>query len=47
MDNSIYIVLSRQLAQFEDISVTANNIANAKHPRLQRAEAAIFSQYLG
>src|SRR5258708_5552303 len=29
MDNSIYVTLSRQLALFRDMDVTANNIANA------------------
>jgi flagellar hook protein FlgE len=28
MDNGIYIMLSRQLALFRDMEVTANNIAN-------------------
>ena len=27
MDNSVYITLSRQLALFRDMDVTANNIA--------------------
>jgi flagellar basal-body rod protein FlgF len=29
MDNSVYIALSRQLAEFRDMAITSNNLANA------------------
>lgn len=45
MDNSIYIALSKQLAQFRDMSVTANNIANADTPGYN-AEKIMFTNYL-
>lgn len=45
MDNSIYITLSRQMALFRDMEVTANNIANADTPGY-KAEKLMFSDYL-
>lgn len=45
MDNSIYITLSRQMALFRDMEVTANNIANADTPGYN-AEKLMFSDYL-
>ena len=45
MDNSVYIILSRQLAQFEDMAVTANNIANVNTPGFN-ADKLKFTQYL-
>lgn len=45
MDNSIYITLSRQMALFRDMEVTANNIANADTPGFN-AEKLMFSDYL-
>lgn len=45
MDNSIYITLSRQMALFRDMEITANNIANADTPGF-KAEKLMFSDYL-
>lgn len=45
MDSSIYIALSRQMAQFEDMTMTANNIANVNTPGYS-AQKMVFSQYL-
>ncbi len=45
MDNSIYITLSRQMALFRDMEVTANNIANVDTPGYN-AEKLMFSDYL-
>lgn len=45
MDNSIYIALSRQVALFNDMEVSANNIANAATPGYN-AQKLIFSDYL-
>lgn len=45
MDNSIYITLSRQMALFRDMEVTANNIANVDTPGFN-AEKLMFSDYL-
>ena len=45
MDNSIYITLSRQMALFRDMEVTANNIANVDTPGYQ-GEKLLFSDYL-
>ena len=45
MDNSIYITLSRQMALFRDMEVTANNIANADTPGFN-AEKLMFNDYL-
>src|SRR5688572_14196019 len=45
MDNSIYIALSRQLALFRDMNMTANNIANANTTGYQ-AQKIVFSEYL-
>lgn len=45
MDNSIYITLSRQMALFRDMEVTANNIANVNTPGYN-AEKLVFSDYL-
>lgn len=45
MDNSVYITLSRQLAQFEDLAITANNIANVNTPGFS-AQKMVFNQYL-
>ncbi len=45
MDNSIYIVLSRQTALFRDLEVSANNIANASTPGYN-AQKLLFSQFL-
>lgn len=45
MDSSIYIVLSKQMAQFQDMEMTSNNIANVNTPGY-RAQKMIFSQYL-
>jgi flagellar basal-body rod protein FlgF len=45
MDNSIYISLSRQMALFRDMEVTANNIANVDTPGYS-AEKLLFSDYL-
>ncbi len=45
MDNSIYITLSRQMALFNDLEVSANNIANASTPGYN-AQKLVFSDYL-
>lgn len=45
MDNNIYIALSRQLAQFRDLEVTANNLANVNTTGYQ-AEKVTFTDYL-
>src|SRR5690348_3481311 len=45
MDNSIYIMLTRQLAMFRDVEVTANNIANANTTGYD-AEHTMFSSYM-
>lgn len=45
MDNSIYIALSRQVALFRDLDVTANNIANANTTGYN-TEKAMFTDYL-
>jgi flagellar basal-body rod protein FlgF len=45
MDNSLYITLSRQLALFRDMDVTAGNIANANTTGYG-AEHIEFSSYL-
>jgi len=45
MDNSIYITLSRQMALFRDMEVTANNIANVDTPGYQ-GEKLLFSDFL-
>jgi flagellar basal-body rod protein FlgF len=45
MDNSIYITLSREMALFRDMDVTANNIANANTTGYN-AEHTLFNSYL-
>lgn len=45
MDSSIYIVLSKQMAQFQDMELTSNNIANVNTPGYN-AQKMVFSQYL-
>lgn len=45
MDNAIYITLSRQLAMFRDMAITANNIANA-NTTAYNSEHILFSSYL-
>lgn len=45
MDNGIYVTLSRQLALFRDMEVTANNIANANTTGFN-SEHMIFNTYL-
>lgn len=45
MDNSIYVALSRQLAVFRDMDMTANNLANVNTPGFH-AERMIFTDYL-
>lgn len=45
MDSSIYIAVSRQLAQFRDVEITANNIANASTPGYN-AQKLVFTQYM-
>lgn len=45
MDNSIYIMLSRQTALFRDMEASANNIANADTAGYN-AEKLMFSDYL-
>ncbi len=45
MDNSIYVALSRQLAQFRDLEVTANNLANVSTTGYQ-GEKVTFDDYL-
>ena len=45
MDNGIYITLSRQMALFNDLEVSANNIANAATPGFN-ASKLVFSDYL-
>ena len=45
MDNAVYIALSRQMALFRDLDMTANNIANANTTGFQ-AEKMSFEQYL-
>lgn len=45
MDNSIYVTLSRQMALFRDMEVTANNIANVDTPGYN-AEKLMFNDYL-
>ena len=45
MDNSVYIALSRQMTQFRDLDVTANNIANSNTVGFQ-AEKTMFTDFL-
>lgn len=45
MDNGLYVTLSRQLALFRDMDVTANNIANANTTGYN-AEHIMFNSYL-
>lgn len=45
MGNSLYITLSRQLALFRDMDVTANNVANANTAGYN-AEHVLFNSYL-
>lgn len=45
MDNSIYITLSRQVGMFNDMEMTANNLANVNTPGYQ-ANKLMFSDYL-
>jgi flagellar basal-body rod protein FlgF len=45
MDNSIYINLSRQLALFRDMDVTANNIANTNTTAFN-SEHIVFNTYV-
>jgi flagellar basal-body rod protein FlgF len=45
MDNSIYIALSRQLAQFRDLETTASNLANVNTTGFQ-AKKTLFSDHL-
>jgi flagellar basal-body rod protein FlgF len=45
MDNGVYIMLSRQLALFRDMEVTANNIANANTTGYN-SEHMLFTSYL-
>lgn len=45
MDNGVYISLSRQLALFRDMEITANNIANANTTGYN-SEHILFSSYL-
>jgi len=45
MDNGIYIMLSRQLALFRDMQVTANNVANTNTTGFN-AEHMLFTDYL-
>jgi len=45
MDNSVYITLSRQLALFRDMDVTANNIANTNTTGYS-GEHLLFNSYL-
>lgn len=45
MDNSIYVMLSRQMAVFRDMAVTANNVANTDTPGYH-AEKVMFTDYL-
>lgn len=45
MDNGIYITLSRQLALFRDMNMTANNLANANTTGFG-AEHIMFNSYL-
>ncbi|MGB1540088.1 MAG: flagellar basal body protein, partial [Rickettsiales bacterium] len=45
MDNGIYIALSRQMALFRDMEMTANNIANADTAGYN-AEKLMFDDFL-
>ena len=45
MDNGIYITLSRQMALFNDLEVSANNLANSTTPGYN-AQKIVFSDYL-
>lgn len=45
MDNSIYITLSRQMALFRDLEVSANNLANVNTTGYNGTKL-MFSQYL-
>lgn len=45
MDNSIYVTLSRQMAVFRKMDITANNLANANTTGFQ-SEQLIFTDYL-
>ncbi len=45
MDNSVYIVLSKQTATFRKMDMVANNIANVNTTGFQ-AERMIFEDYL-
>jgi flagellar basal-body rod protein FlgF len=45
MDNGLYVTLSRQLALFRDLNVTANNIANVNTVGYN-AEHIVFDSYI-
>ncbi len=45
MDNSVYVALSRQMTLFRDLSVTANNIANADTTGFQ-SEKTMFTDFI-
>lgn len=45
MDSSVYITLSRQVAQYQNMEIAANNIANVNTPGYS-AQKLMFSQYL-
>src|SRR5262245_12957747 len=45
MDNSVYIILSRQMALFRDFDNTANNMANANTVGFN-ANRTLFTSYL-
>ena len=45
MDNGIYITLSRQMALFRDLEVSANNLANVSTPAYN-TQKLVFSDYL-
>lgn len=46
MDNGIYIAMSRQLALFRDMEVTANNLANANSTGFS-SEHVLFTSFMG
>lgn len=44
MDNAVYVMLSKQAAQFRQLDTIANNIANAETPSFKK-ELMIFTNY--
>jgi len=45
MDSSVYIMLSRQMGQFQNMELTANNLANINTPGFH-AQKMVFNKFL-